>query len=404
MTFDSLRGVNILYGGVLGGNETWEFNGTTWSLQAIWGPQNVSELAMAFHAPSAKTVLFGGRIVNDLTDQTWEWDGTSWTRRWVSGPSARHGHAMVFDSARGNVVLFGGQTDLGTTFSNETWIWDGAAWTQAPVSGPSARFFHAMAYDSARAKTVLFGGNRSTNLGDTWEWDGASWTSRGESGPSARYGHTMSFDASRNVTVLFGGDMGGDQTWEWNGSIWTQVLIAGPSTRSLHSMAFDASRNVAVIFGGFGSTGVLGETWELCTTPMVNEQPRTQYGCIGNQVTFSVSSSGSGPMTYQWRRSDLATDIAGATQATLIIESMTESDIGWYECAVTNSCGIANSTAASLSLCAADFNSDCAIDFFDYLDFVSFFSSSEPRADFNHDGTIDFFDYLDFVDVFADGC
>lgn len=404
MTFDSLRGVNVLYGGSLGANETWEFNGTAWSLRSTWGPQNVSELGMAYHTPTAKTVIFGGRIGNELTDQTWEWNGSTWTRRWSIGPSARHGHAMVYDAAQGNIVLFGGQTDLGTTYSNETWTWNGDLWAMVPVTGPSPRFFHAMAYDSARAKTVLFGGNRTTNLRDTWEWDGTAWTQRSDTGPSARYGHTMSFDPNRNVTLLFGGDVGGDQTWEWNGSFWTQVLIAGPSTRSLHSMTFDASRNVAVIFGGFGSTGVLGDTWQLCTTPLVTEQPQSQYGCLGGQAIFTVSASGSGPFSYQWRRSDLAIDIVGATQATLTLDPVFETDMGWYECIVTNSCGTIASTPASLSLCAADFNSDCGIDFFDYLDFVSSFSSSDMRADFNRDGTIDFFDYLDFVDVFGDGC
>lgn len=55
-------------------------------------------------------------------------------------------------------------------------------------------------------------------------------------------------------------------------------------------------------------------------------------------------------------------------------------------------------------LCVADFNADGTVDFFDYLDFVAAFSSSESSADFNSDGTIDFFDYLDFVAAFSQGC
>ncbi|MBU6414287.1 MAG: S8 family serine peptidase [Planctomycetes bacterium] len=54
--------------------------------------------------------------------------------------------------------------------------------------------------------------------------------------------------------------------------------------------------------------------------------------------------------------------------------------------------------------CAADFNCDSQIDFFDYLDFVSVFSSGGSGADFNQDGVVDFFDYLDFVSVFAAPC
>lgn len=54
--------------------------------------------------------------------------------------------------------------------------------------------------------------------------------------------------------------------------------------------------------------------------------------------------------------------------------------------------------------CRANINGDCAIDFFDYLDFVSAFSGNEPSADYNADTVIDFFDYLDFVGDFSSGC
>ncbi len=55
-------------------------------------------------------------------------------------------------------------------------------------------------------------------------------------------------------------------------------------------------------------------------------------------------------------------------------------------------------------ICAADFNGDGTLDFFDYLDFVDAFSHNMPSADFNSDSTIDFFDYLDFVDSYQAGC
>ncbi len=54
--------------------------------------------------------------------------------------------------------------------------------------------------------------------------------------------------------------------------------------------------------------------------------------------------------------------------------------------------------------CAADFNGDGVVDFFDYLDFVDAFSAGDAAADFNNDDVIDFFDYLDFVDAFSAGC
>ncbi len=59
-------------------------------------------------------------------------------------------------------------------------------------------------------------------------------------------------------------------------------------------------------------------------------------------------------------------------------------------------------------LCAADFNNDGAVDFFDYDDFVACFEGAGcptgKTADFNNDTAIDFFDYDDFVVAFEAGC
>ena len=64
----------------------------------------------------------------------------------------------------------------------------------------------------------------------------------------------------------------------------------------------------------------------------------------------------------------------------------------------------ASATHVCANACAADFNGDGSVDFFDYLDFVDAFSTENATADFNGDGSIDFFDYLDFVNAFSIGC
>ncbi len=58
--------------------------------------------------------------------------------------------------------------------------------------------------------------------------------------------------------------------------------------------------------------------------------------------------------------------------------------------------------------CAADFNGDGFVDFFDFDDFVICFEGGAcppgQSADFNGDGFADFFDYDDFVAAFETGC
>lgn len=60
--------------------------------------------------------------------------------------------------------------------------------------------------------------------------------------------------------------------------------------------------------------------------------------------------------------------------------------------------------AIEVQVCAADFDRDGFVDFFDFDAFVQAFVNGDPRADFNGDGFIDFFDYDDFVLVFTRGC
>ena len=124
--------------------------------------------AMAYDASRGVAVLFGGRdsTSGQSYGDTWEWDGVSWTEQAVNGPSARDGHAMAYDSVRGVTVLFGGTNNA--VANGETWEWNGAVWTQRAVSGPSARKAHKMAFDSARGVTVLFGGSRDSANAETW--------------------------------------------------------------------------------------------------------------------------------------------------------------------------------------------------------------------------------------------
>jgi hypothetical protein len=54
--------------------------------------------------------------------------------------------------------------------------------------------------------------------------------------------------------------------------------------------------------------------------------------------------------------------------------------------------------------CAADFNNDGIVDFFDIQTYLSIFAAGDARADLNKDGILDFFDLLAFLNLFAAGC
>lgn len=257
----------------------------TWT-ERTQGPRSRNHHAMAYDSVRAVTVLFGGSAI-DRDGETWEWDGSRWTLQDTHGPSPREGHALAYDSARGRTVLFGGVDEIGQ--SAETWEWDGETWNLLAASGPADRTRHSLAFDAARGVTVLFGGYDASGvlLGDTWEWDGASWTLRATGGPSPRSDFAMSYDSGRGVTVLFGGFGGDDVTWEWDGTQWSQRAAGVPGPRLSSAMAYDSDRGVTVMFAG-GPAFLTRELWEWDGATWVRRLGPAPEARAGHAMVFDA--------------------------------------------------------------------------------------------------------------------
>jgi len=73
--------------------------------------------------------------------------------------------------------------------------------------------------------------------------------------------------------------------------------------------------------------------------PAITTQPASVSVNAGDSATLSVSASGSGDVSYQWREygtDGVARDIAGATGASLIFDEVTTEETGRYDCVVTS--------------------------------------------------------------------
>src|SRR6516162_6547971 len=60
--------------------------------------------------------------------------------------------------------------------------------------------------------------------------------------------------------------------------------------------------------------------------PSITTQPASQTVTVGQTATFSVTASGTAPLSYQWRKN--GTSISGATSATYTTATTTTSDSG----------------------------------------------------------------------------
>src|SRR5262245_16143441 len=75
--------------------------GPGWLERPTSGPSARCEFGFAYDSFRGVSVLFGGAASLDfasVNSETWEWDGTQWTLRSTTGPSARCDNAMAFDS------------------------------------------------------------------------------------------------------------------------------------------------------------------------------------------------------------------------------------------------------------------------------------------------------------------
>lgn len=279
LVYDAHRNIAVLFGGDSPtvsprANDTWEFNGTNWTqvtpTQAPPGRVNIDQ-ALVYDSVRMRTLLFGGLGTSGYLNDTWEYDGTTWTQIIGQSPQMRDAHAMVFDNQRSVTVLFGGYSSSGTRL-NDTWEY-GGTWQQIiPPQAPEGRYQHAMAYDARRNRVVLFGGLNSnhTTLSDTWEYDGTTWHAiTPTQSPPARNNHSMAYDGNRGVVVLFGGENNSGlltDTWEYNGATWQQINVTqSPSQRKEMSLIYDEQADRLLFFGGGywdGSLVTFNDTWE----------------------------------------------------------------------------------------------------------------------------------------------
>jgi Immunoglobulin domain len=82
--------------------------------------------------------------------------------------------------------------------------------------------------------------------------------------------------------------------------------------------------------------------------PTITGMLTTNTAIAGQNVTFSVTASGTGPLTYQWMYN--ANNIAAATNAVLTLSNVTAAQAGTYYVNVSNSAGSTNSVMVSLTV------------------------------------------------------
>jgi hypothetical protein len=249
VAYDTDRQVIVRYGGLpLDSNEcdpsTWEWSAAGWQEVASRDdprPTACDHIKLAYDAERRTTLLVGGGVSQELSDETWAWDGSDWTRVADDGPAPRGHHELVYDDARQRVLLYGGYD--GSRVFDDFWSWDGMTWEEIDTTGPGPRSHAGMA--PSTDSLLLFGGATgistfSTLTADTWLLTDGRWRDMRIEGPSPRGSPAVAYDHGRDVWVLYGGfstegtELG--DTWQFDGSDWRCVDRCSSVTAAITSL------------------------------------------------------------------------------------------------------------------------------------------------------------------------
>ncbi len=160
---------------------------------------------------------------------------------------------------------------------------------------------------------------------------------------------TVNAGANVTFTVAATGDAPLSYQWTKNGA-----AISGATGASLSLTAVaaaDAGTYAVTVTNSAGSATSSNATLTVntpATAPTITAQPTNQTVNAGANVTFSVTASGTAPLSYQWTKNGTA--ISGATSASLTLSAVSTGDAGSYAVTVSNSAGAVTSNSVTLTV------------------------------------------------------
>jgi hypothetical protein len=142
----------------------------------------------------------------------------------------------------------------------------------------------------------------------------------------------------------------GTLTYQWkkNGTAITDATSASYATPA--TVASDnGSQFTVTVTDSVGSVTSNAATLTVNSPPTITSQPASQTVNAGQTATFSVTASGTGTLSYQWKKNGTA--ISGAVSASYTTPATSSSDGGsQFTVTVTNSFGSVTSNAATLTV------------------------------------------------------
>ena len=296
-----------------------------------WTQANVANAYWRSVASSAD----GTRLVAGV----WGWDsiyvstnsGVTWSptiapdvQGWTAVASSADGTKLVGANPFGPIYLSG---DSGCSWSPSAT--PGYPWIAVASSADGNRLIAA-----ANSHPLYISAN-----------SGATWTPTSTPSPSSGW---LSVASSADGTKLAGGVFGGSIFISTNsGATW---MDTGAPNLYWYGLAFSADGSKLTAVAYWDGIYAFGTSY----APAILTGPDSQTNDFGTTASFSVTTFGSAPLKYQWRRNGVnLTDggnVSGATNDTLTLANVSHDDAAFYDLVLTNGVGSVTSSVVALTV------------------------------------------------------
>ena len=393
---------------------TW--NGTSWSALGTGMNNEVNSVVVMPNGDLIAGGFFntaGGLTVNRVA----RWDGSAWSAMSTGMNNIVWTLAVM---SEGDLVAGGSFTTAGGKLVNRIARWNGTAWSA--LGGANSNVFSL----ATAPNGDLYAGGQFTFIGTTpasrvARWNGTSWSPMS----TGILGNVWGFAFPSNGDVIACGlfVFPASQITRWDGSVWND--IGGGTDAGVFQVMVQPNDDLLAggMFTAAGGTPAAGlALWTTPVAPTVSSPPQDLNGCPYSAATFTVGATGTGPLTYAWRKDGVvlsdgagggggggAGTISGATTDTLTIAPpvpgvLSLADAGVYDCVVSNTCDAATSAGATLTICPADYDCNTFVNGDDFDAFVQAFVYGEPAADIDGNEFVNGDDFDFYVERFVAGC
>jgi uncharacterized repeat protein (TIGR02543 family) len=159
---------------------------------------------------------------------------------------------------------------------------------------------------------------------------------------------TVNQGTSATFSVTAAGTAPFSYQWRKNGA---DLVGATAATLTLNNLQpADAGDYTVVVSNEAGTVTSDAATLTVLVPPAITAQPLGANLYLGDAITLVVTATGSGPLSYQWKKDGV--DVAGANGASLVLNPVLAANAGSYTVVISNAAGSVTSNAAVVAATA----------------------------------------------------